>query len=236
MWKKIKGYLEAYVKHISSQVFTGTELVPEQSQSCAECAGQSPGASKWWQGHTHEINFLLSLVRTQQRGSSFFSEQFLLTKNQTRARNNWLVKFRHSWPCPFWTKIIPKSVICLIWPYDLTLSSFVPCTYGSLIITGFDLCTSVFLFFLAFIFYFVMTLNCPLVSPSCVEHHLCGNLWDVRAFLHLNIHHLLFCHYFRALLHTNWDILTASWALPLVWLWHVADVVFTAITFTDKLR
>lgn len=44
MWKKIKGYLEAYVKHISSQAFTGTELVLEQSQCCAGCAGQLPGA------------------------------------------------------------------------------------------------------------------------------------------------------------------------------------------------
>lgn len=145
--EKIKGYLEAYVKHISSQAFTGTELVPQQSQRCAECTGQSPRAFWVVAGTDTWDKFPAFLARTQQRGSSFFSKQFLLTKRQIRARNNWLVKFRHSWFCPFWTKIMPKSAICLIWPYDLSLSSFRSCSFGSLIITGFDLCTSVFLFF-----------------------------------------------------------------------------------------
>lgn len=132
-------------------MFTGTELIPEKSQRCAECAGQSPRAFQVVAGADTWDKFPAFLARTQQRGSSFFSEQFLLTKNQTRARNNWLVKFGHSWLCLFWTKIIPKSAICLVWPYDLSLLSFVPCTYGSLSITGFGLCISIFLFSLAFI-------------------------------------------------------------------------------------
>lgn len=82
-----------------------------------------------------------------------------------------------------------------------------------------------------------MALKWPLVfTPSCVYHHFCGNLWDVRAFLHSSIYHLLLSPYFRALFHTNWYVLTASWAFPLVWLWHVGGVVFAAIIFIGKLH
>lgn len=109
------------MKHISSQAFTGTELALEQSQCCAGCAGQSPGAFQAMAGTDTWDEFPAFFARTQQRGSSFFSEQFLLTKNHTRPRNNWLVNFRHSWPCPFWTKKLYLSLpsvwsVFMIWP------------------------------------------------------------------------------------------------------------------------